>query len=82
MDNLKLPAYPRYYEGMSSDAYADNAGFTKLELASLMIAQGMIASGKWNAEDFHRKPYDADGHSAGFTYAVLNAKAVIEEANK
>jgi hypothetical protein len=49
MDNLKLPAYPQttYEEigmqggipGIASYTDAREPGFTKLELASLMIAQ-------------------------------------------
>ena len=62
MDNLKSPAFP--YSVPETDP-----GFTKLELASLMMAQG-IAS---NAKSIHYKSTASS--------AVLLAKAVIEEAN-
>lgn len=72
MENYKLPAYSRTHEGMGSEEFNDNAGFTKLELASLMIAQGMSANQSYNemAPDAHAR------------IAVMVAKDVLEEANK
>ena len=58
MDNLKLPAYPfAWVEKLDKDGkpFAEIStsqfGFTKLELASLMIAQGMCAHGIFSAEE-------------------------------
>ncbi len=77
-DNLLSPAYPltasldesenKYFTVADVDLKA--SGFTKIELASLMIAQG-IAS---HAESIHYKSTASS--------AVLLAKAVLEEANK
>ena len=77
MDNTKLPAYPlpiainekgEIFD--TTDYGKSNAGFTKLELASLMIAQGMFANG-W-----------AMDRSDHFSTAVHAAKRILEEANK
>lgn len=56
MDNLKLPANPTLKrEAMSAHdfpfKYSMQGGFSKLELASLMIAQGMCANGIFHAEE-------------------------------
>ena len=87
MDNLKLPAYPTFeIDGSGSSfhgilpngdyAWCSNpGGFTKLELASLMIAQGLM----------DLKLYDPEttrGVEAISTVSVHVAKAVLEEANK
>lgn len=83
-DNLKLPAYPQLtYDTIPRGdgnhiaiQYVDkeNPGFTKLELASLMIAQGM--AGTW-LEEANGPQYR---HIA--EVAVSIAKIVLEEANK
>jgi len=57
MENLKQPAFP--------------CGFTKLEYASLMIAQGAISDGQMPNNDAKLA-----------AVCVLFAKAVLEEANK
>lgn len=70
-DNLKLPAYPTlFYNEVTGAANGHSAGFTKLELASLMIAQGICA------ETCDR------GHTFIASESVKIAKAVLEEANK
>ena len=81
-DNLELPAYPLplvgNHEGEVKDASdweGSNIGFTKLELASLMMASGMI-QGAWT-----------DGFPTGQmdnikVESVKLAKAVLAEANK
>lgn len=74
MENTKLPAYPRTHEEMGSDEFNDNAGFTKLELASLMIAQGMASDDEWFAG---KDPFSHIAKSS-----VQLAKVVLEEANK
>lgn len=81
MENIKLPAYPlplvRNAEGEVKDASdweGSNVGFTKLELASLMIAQGFVA-----------RVGIANSPGEISTIAHLStelAKAVIAEANK
>lgn len=81
MDNNKLPACP--VDGMAW-ANANNivrkdgpmtpwSGFTKLEKAALMIAQGFI-SGRNSFSEGNEKKI-ASG-------SVAIAKAVLEEANK
>lgn len=71
MDNLKDPAYPQYIpNGGSGDDYA-KGGFTKLELASLMICQGMLAMGP--------KTLSIEETVKG---SVNMAKMVLAEANK
>lgn len=73
MDNLLTPAHP--FVNRMSDSWEDtdnHYGFTKLELASLMIAQGMIAG-------------DHNGVMSGPSIAktsVIYAKLILEEANK
>jgi hypothetical protein len=48
MNNLQLPAYPTIesinHAGGLVEARTKDNGFTKLELASLMIAQGMMGA--------------------------------------
>jgi len=75
MDNLKLPASPHLIISDYAEAsYTDPAkgGFTKLEYASLMIAQGVISHG-W--------PMQSSIDSL-VAFSVGTAKAVLEEANK
>lgn len=65
MDNLNSSAYP----------LSSSNGFTKLELASLMIAQGLV-KGWW--ED----GLGANKLAAIKADSVAIATAVLEEANK
>lgn len=83
MDNLLSPAYPlvasldekdnKYFTVADMDM--EGTGFSKLELASLMIAQGMCSEGM---------PADLShtNNEAIASAAVLLAKAVLTEANK
>lgn len=83
MDNLKLPAYPfTTYDTVSNGEgiqigvhYTDQnqSGFSKLELASLMIAQGLMTG-----RDAHCEIPEA----LISQLSVSLAKAVLEEANK
>lgn len=80
MENLKQPAYPLPLAIDSRDQHFDttdygkgNGGLTKLELASLMMAQGMLSG---------PHTYNGDPLEAVSTNAVRIAKAVLEEANK
>lgn len=73
MDNLKSPAYP--WTDTRGDRLEFFEGFTKLEKAALMIAQGMASSGQYLTQS-HAE------HVAMANTAVSLAKAVIEEANK
>lgn len=72
MDNLKLPAYP-----LGKDVPQDEfSGFTKLEKASLMIAQGLATRELFEMLETKNYP-------AGIAkLSVVIAKAVLEEANK
>jgi hypothetical protein len=79
MENLKLPAYPVISGGGTFENGYDGfkPGFTKLELASLMIAQG------------HVNNFDMGNHTPAPQFleafaakCVCLAKAVLEEANK
>lgn len=71
MRNTKLPAYPaKSFDANGILRY--NPGFTKLELASLMIAQGILSSPDGNQ-------YGANSIA---TSSVEIAKAILEEANK
>lgn len=77
MDNIKLPAYPlpiaRHNSGtLNTTLDVDNTsvGFTKLEVASLMIAQGIMANKNNPGEHWVAKT------------SVIVAKAVLEECNK
>lgn len=82
MDNLKRPSSPQpiAFCGDNSTAqtswgvHEDFAGFIKLELASLMIAQGFISSGQWKM---------GSGESSYFIEASARiGAAVLREANK
>lgn len=80
MDNLKLPAHPlpvaKHNNGTlmtTLDVDTASCGFTKLEKASLMIAQGLVS--KYNLS----RPEDQQ------TIAQLSvelATEVLKEANK
>ena len=81
MDNTKLPAYPLPIANLKEGEIMDttdygkgNAGFTKLELASLMIAQG-LCSRQLPEGDSIRTHLVAE-------YSVELAKAVLQECNK
>lgn len=80
-DNLKLPAYPLpialHNNGTLNttlDVDTASVGFTKLEKAALMIAQGLASNSTIDANNFHWR-----------TIAIQSvdiARMVIEEANK
>lgn len=74
MNNLQSPAYPtKMYNSEGGNAgYA--GGFTKLEKAALMIAQGYIASRCFRDYDDEVMLIAAASNSV--------ARAVLEEANK
>lgn len=84
MENTKLPAYPTSvvdnYEsvfcGLNSQGEplwcSYPGGFTKIEMASLMIAQGIVAKEGTETIDFPLLS----------RMSVSLAKAVLEEANK
>lgn len=82
MDNLKLPASPTIVTNVTtplqfhqiSDTEAQTYGFTKLEKAALMIAQGMISNPTVD-------PLNTHWRSIAFQ-AIGLAKMVLEEANK
>lgn len=80
MDNLKLPASPQhgaFYPSTDTVCFnvdPDFAGFTKIELASLMIAQGMYANPNVEALNTHMITIAE--------ISVRQAMAIIEEANK
>lgn len=75
MDNLKLPAHPIGEKEFHrfSEQMAPWTGFTKLELAALMIAQGLMANHRATPNQYHGWVAEP---------AVAIAKAVLEEANK
>ena len=73
MDNLKLPAYTRTYGEMTEEAWRENSGFTKLELASLMIAQRLVS--KYNLKTPEDQKTIAD-------LSVELATEVLQSANK
>lgn len=76
MNNLQLPAYP-ITEGdfkRFNGAIGEWTGFTKLELASLMIAQGFAA----NSPDWSENEPSVKWIAIN---SVKYAKAIIEEAN-
>lgn len=85
MNDFTLPAYPTFpIDGYGSSFHGilpngDSAwcslpgGFTKLEVASLMIAQGIMARGIYTPNQY--QGYVAEP-------AVAIARAVLEEANK
>lgn len=72
MENTKLPAYPTTTDNANEIYEVAGKGFTKIEMASLMIAQGMVSG-------IGQNPivYQSVASSC-----VLLAKAVLEEANK
>lgn len=69
MDNLKSTAYP--YRSNALEGGHTDTGFTKLELAALMMAQGYIAN-----------PSLEIGAAQISEFSVKVAKAVLEESNK
>lgn len=77
MENFKLPAYPATEWSQLPDGTivynTTSEGFTKLEKAALMIAQGFMSNSRLQGEIV---PVDLASLS------VLIAKAVLEEANK
>lgn len=85
MENLRLPAYPlpiaqnQAAEIVDSSEWNGNVGFTKLELASLMIAQGIMDKDDWNIGEMEKSKEIA------LKIAVtsnLIAKVVLEQANQ
>lgn len=72
MENLKSPAHPVINDEGSFEDRAVHYGFTKLELASLMIAQAYTANPSFvgNTDEYIAE------------ISVKFAKAVLEEANK
>jgi len=80
MHNLKLPAYPlpiaRHNSGTLNttlDVDEQSVGFTKLELGSLMMAQGLVS--KYNLSS----PSD---QSVIAKLSVELATEILKEANK
>lgn len=73
MENIKFPAHPTIVQidGIQRYAY----GLTKLEIASLMIAQGILSN---SASQF---TIQTDGIKIS-KICVTFAKEVLEEANK
>lgn len=72
MDNLQSPAYPNVDSYENGNVCTPQSGFSKLELASLMIAQGLMATTQFSN---NRDLYIGKE-------SVKLAKAVLEEANK
>lgn len=78
MDNLQSPAYPSIlsdFDGQDNalgSSYTDpkRSGFTKLEKAALMIAQGLCADPSMDSVDVIPE------------LSVRIAKEILEEANK
>jgi hypothetical protein len=68
MNNLQSSAFPLDFP--SKEYAPDEKGFTKLEYASLLIAQGLASDSNSDLTDFLAK------------LSVSFAKAVLEEANK
>ena len=85
MNNLQSPAYPQQVTLHPTDSKPFTAGqmvegtegFTKLELASLIIAQGMVQR-QYREYD----PETTKGVEAISSVSIHLAKAVLEEANK
>lgn len=71
MENLKMSAYSVQFTNPAGQVIALSNGFTKLELASLMIAQGFAAN--------HTLEQNSNLIAE---WSVAQAKAVLEEANK
>ena len=80
MNNLTRPASPQpiAFHPESPDpqtswgVHEDFAGFTKLEIAALMIAQGLVADPNVSGSTLNTVP----------EMAVKLAQAILEEANK
>jgi hypothetical protein len=74
MENLKSPAsgFTAHFDGENTEV---SYGFTKLEYASLLIAQGMVGI----LDQHHQPYYDPSTLSRE---SVIIAKGVLEEANK
>lgn len=80
MENLNSPAYPLInQEGSSLEDRTVFTGLNKMELASLMIAQGLMTPDDWNMEA-REKRIEISASIA--KTSVLIAKAVLEEATK
>lgn len=82
MDNLKRPAYPLPIATQSNGEVIDttdyakqNGGFTKHELASLMIAQGA-------AEEIGGVELNERWIARFSANCAIIAKAVLEQANQ
>lgn len=73
MENTKLQAYPTTTDNANEIYEVAGKGFTKLEMASLMIAQGIMARGLYTPNQFQ-------GYIAEPSVSI--AKALLEEANK
>ena len=72
MENVKMAAFPTVTNPEHYDLRHEMPGFTKLEYASLMIAQGVLSHG-WPMQS------SIDSLAA---YSVGIAKSVLGEANK
>ena len=74
-DNLKLPAYPtdKWFDQKDGE-YKAKLGFTKLELASLIIAQGLMP--------FYNAIPDKKQRDTLAKVSILMAQSILEEANK
>ena len=73
MDNQNLPAYPACLPDIGFLYAGEATGFTKLELASLMMAQGLLEPGmKW--EDILNNGIPSK--------SVALAEIILREANK
>lgn len=72
MKNSNSPAYPNIDSYENGNICTPQSGFTKLELASLMIAQGLMSNTQFSD---NKNSYIA-------TQSVKLANAVLEEANK
>lgn len=70
MTDLKLPANPTNFYNSEGGANGYAHGFTKLEMAVLMIAHGLS-----NRPEYYKTEEIA-------SFSVTIAKAVLEEANK
>lgn len=85
MENIKLPAHPQpiaFYPGnetcqTTANHDWDMSGFTKLEKAALMIAQGHV-----NNFDMGNGIATKQFLTAFSEKCVSIAKAILEEANK
>jgi hypothetical protein len=78
MDNLKEPSYPLiHWETADNGAPGmfSNGGFTKLEMAALMIAQGYVS-------DRNNMLKGTANYEGIAQLSITIAKAVLEESNK